>query len=200
MLRLPLSGRLNISALSTVCFPLKCLCIFSFKGSQHAHKGSECWYGNDLNPLATAADPSTCNKPCAGNSAQTCGGPDRLNLYVAIAEQQDLDDLDSPFPYEPDDCRRVENVNYNHRACLVRGFPAPTASITRTMYPTMEKCAVFCDDFSSFCNSFSFNAATRECTLYQETTWEVVTPLTGSIAYKDIFISDRQCWVCPPRG
>jgi hypothetical protein len=154
--------------------------------------GTECWYGSELDASATpASNPATCNQPCGGDGAEVCGGPNRLSLYVV--------DPDASFPYKPDDCHRVNDVDYRYRACMVRGFPAPIASITRTMYPTLEQCAVYCDTFRSFCNSFAFNVATRECTLYQETTWEVVAPLVGSVEYKNIFISDRQCWECPSR-
>ena len=125
-----------------------------------------------------------------------------MNLYVSLSgpdpePEPEPVDPDAPFPYGPDDCHRVDDHNYNYRACMIRGFPVPTASITRTMYPTMELCGVFCDNFRSYCASFSWNAGTKECTLYPETTWEVIGDLVGSAEHKDIFISDRQCWTCP---
>jgi hypothetical protein len=155
--------------------------------------GNECWYGNALNPIATAADPATCNKACAGNLGQLCGGPDRLNLYV-FGTGPDPE----PEPEDPE-CKLVGNYDYNAIACHVRGFPVPTSDITRTMYANQEACAWFCFDFSTFCKSFSWNQQTKECTLYQEAAWTVVGDLAGSATHKDIYISDRQCFTCPPR-
>lgn len=44
--------------------------------------GGECYCGNDLG--GAAAPEAECSELCAGNPAEWCGGPDRLNLYVAI--------------------------------------------------------------------------------------------------------------------
>jgi len=46
--------------------------------------GNQCFCGDFLNPAAksTQVADSDCNMPCAGNSSQTCGGSDRMNLYT----------------------------------------------------------------------------------------------------------------------
>eukprot|EP01051_Picozoa_sp_SAG22_P001393 SAG22_NODE_54_length_23787_cov_12.917511_6_plen_273_part_00 len=36
--------------------------------------GTRCFCGNEINSNATLAPNSSCNVPCAGNSAETCGG------------------------------------------------------------------------------------------------------------------------------
>ncbi|KAJ0378244.1 hypothetical protein COL26b_003404 [Colletotrichum chrysophilum] len=41
----------------------------------------ECWAGNSVNPLATSAGSSTCNMKCMGDATESCGGPNRLDLY-----------------------------------------------------------------------------------------------------------------------
>ncbi|KAI8166479.1 putative fungistatic metabolite [Colletotrichum sp. SAR 10_70] len=41
----------------------------------------ECWAGNTVNPLATSAGSSTCNMKCMGDASQSCGGPNRLDMY-----------------------------------------------------------------------------------------------------------------------
>lgn len=44
---------------------------------------TQCYCGNEFaNGGALASDgDAQCNMPCAGNAAETCGGPDRLNVY-----------------------------------------------------------------------------------------------------------------------
>ncbi|KAG7287091.1 hypothetical protein NEMBOFW57_006596 [Staphylotrichum longicolle] len=44
--------------------------------------GGECYCGNDLG--GAAGPEAECSELCAGNPAEWCGGPDRLNLYVAV--------------------------------------------------------------------------------------------------------------------
>ncbi|KAJ3951855.1 hypothetical protein N0V92_011720 [Colletotrichum tropicale] len=41
----------------------------------------ECWAGNTVNPLATSAGSSTCNMKCMGDATESCGGPNRLDMY-----------------------------------------------------------------------------------------------------------------------
>ncbi|KAF1964882.1 copper radical oxidase [Bimuria novae-zelandiae CBS 107.79] len=46
----------------------------------------ECWCGNTIkNQAAEASDPSTCNTVCNGNKTETCGGPNRLNMYTNVS-------------------------------------------------------------------------------------------------------------------
>ncbi|KAF2170893.1 hypothetical protein M409DRAFT_35857, partial [Zasmidium cellare ATCC 36951] len=44
----------------------------------------ECFCGNSLqNGGACASDQKSCYQPCKGNSAEICGGPNRLNMYYS---------------------------------------------------------------------------------------------------------------------
>ncbi|KAF3811697.1 LysM domain-containing protein [Colletotrichum gloeosporioides] len=49
--------------------------------------GRECWCGNNLGTGAVSVPEAECNMPCAGNSGQTCGGSNRLNLYSKQLER-----------------------------------------------------------------------------------------------------------------
>jgi hypothetical protein len=53
---------------------------FPFAGTEY---GSECWCGVVIGNGTQAAPAEQCNMPCSGNEDQKCGGPNRLNLYVA---------------------------------------------------------------------------------------------------------------------
>lgn len=44
---------------------------------------SQCYCGDELG--GEAAPEGECSELCGGNSAEWCGGPDRMNIYVAIA-------------------------------------------------------------------------------------------------------------------
>lgn len=43
--------------------------------------GGECYCGNQLQAGSVAAPSSDCSMACDGNAAETCGGPNRLNVY-----------------------------------------------------------------------------------------------------------------------
>ncbi|KAK3671659.1 fungal class II heme-containing peroxidase [Recurvomyces mirabilis] len=54
---------------------------FTIGGTEYSQ---ECWCGSSiLNAATCASDQTTCYMPCKGNNAETCGGPDRLNLYIS---------------------------------------------------------------------------------------------------------------------
>ncbi|PIA82429.1 putative fungistatic metabolite [Cercospora beticola] len=54
---------------------------FSYAGIEYSR---ECYCANSVhNGGSCASDQSTCNMKCTGNRGQTCGGPDRLNVYYA---------------------------------------------------------------------------------------------------------------------
>ncbi|KAK6418200.1 hypothetical protein LTR95_017230, partial [Oleoguttula sp. CCFEE 5521] len=54
---------------------------YAFGGLEYSQ---ECYCGGGiLNGGACATDQSTCYMPCRGNTAETCGGPNRLNVYYA---------------------------------------------------------------------------------------------------------------------
>lgn len=47
--------------------------------------GRECFCGNDLNDGSVSTSEADCSFKCPGNSAQTCGAGNRLNLYKKTA-------------------------------------------------------------------------------------------------------------------
>jgi hypothetical protein len=47
----------------------------------------ECYCGNAILNGGACADQSSCYMPCKGNTAETCGGPNRLNVYFAGSSQ-----------------------------------------------------------------------------------------------------------------
>jgi len=56
---------------------------FTYAGLEY---GQECYCGNALVNGATVSSVSTqCLMPCAGNSAEICGGPNAINLYKTVA-------------------------------------------------------------------------------------------------------------------
>ena len=42
---------------------------------------AECWCGSSIQGGGAPAASSDCNMPCTGDNTQTCGGPNRLNVY-----------------------------------------------------------------------------------------------------------------------
>lgn len=62
----------------------KCLVLCSYNKYMYAglQYGTECWCGDNLDPLAKPTLPSKCATPCAGNSSETCGGSLTLQLYI----------------------------------------------------------------------------------------------------------------------
>ncbi|TLD23076.1 hypothetical protein PspLS_07277 [Pyricularia sp. CBS 133598] len=53
---------------------------FPYAGTEY---GGECWCGVVITNGIVAAPPSECNKPCLGAPEQNCGGPSRINIFVA---------------------------------------------------------------------------------------------------------------------
>ncbi|KAF8269904.1 WSC domain-containing protein [Lactarius quietus] len=60
-------------------------CVNSCKSQNYTYAGVEngddCFCGNMLTFGAEGIPQSQCSSPCAGNSNETCGGPDHLDLY-----------------------------------------------------------------------------------------------------------------------
>ena len=50
---------------------------YTLSGTEYA---DECYCANSYAPDSVLAS-SGCNMPCAGNSTETCGGPNRLTTY-----------------------------------------------------------------------------------------------------------------------
>jgi hypothetical protein len=47
--------------------------------------GGECWCGDSLGIESNATAGTDCDMPCGGNSAETCGAGNRLNVYISSA-------------------------------------------------------------------------------------------------------------------
>ncbi|KAL5888685.1 hypothetical protein ACKVWC_003943 [Pyricularia oryzae] len=53
---------------------------FPYAGTEY---GGECWCGVVMGSGAVAAPPSECDMKCRGAPDQNCGGPSRINIFVA---------------------------------------------------------------------------------------------------------------------
>lgn len=51
---------------------------YSLAGTEYS---AECWCGNSIGGSGAPASTADCNMPCTGDNTQSCGGPNRLNLY-----------------------------------------------------------------------------------------------------------------------
>ncbi|CAI6335351.1 unnamed protein product [Periconia digitata] len=72
---------LNVSSMTTeTCLTTCGKKGFPFAGTEF---GRECYCGVVLGNGTLPTDAGQCSTPCTGNSTETCGGPDRLSLYVA---------------------------------------------------------------------------------------------------------------------
>ncbi|KAI0816540.1 WSC domain-containing protein [Xylaria sp. FL0064] len=109
---------LDSSALTTEQCLQSCLSGgFPFAGTEY---GGECYCGVVVgNGTALAADASTCNMPCNGQSDEICGGPARLSLYVA----KDLQSLE-PCGTSPDSSSTITTPP------VTSTTPPPTSTTT----------------------------------------------------------------------
>ncbi|KAJ7159926.1 WSC domain-containing protein [Mycena crocata] len=98
--------------------------------------GKECYCGDTLKPNSIPTSPSDCNMPCTGNSAQSCGGPDRLQVYLNAQK-----DGPTSTPASVGDGGR-----WNHTGCFVDSVSARElpASVTIDGGVTAEKCTAAC--------------------------------------------------------
>jgi len=51
---------------------------YSMAGTEYS---AECWCGTSIQGGGAPASASDCNMPCSGDNTQSCGGPNRLNVY-----------------------------------------------------------------------------------------------------------------------
>jgi len=51
---------------------------YSMAGTEYS---AECWCGTSIQGAGAPASASDCNMPCSGDNTQSCGGPNRLNIY-----------------------------------------------------------------------------------------------------------------------
>ncbi|KAK9779177.1 putative WSC domain-containing protein [Seiridium cardinale] len=104
---------------------------FPFAGTEY---GQECYCGVVMGNETSQADASECAMTCKGNSNQTCGGPNRLTLYVA----KDLLSL-QPCGYEPPESSTSSTASStasSSSSSSVSGTSNITASTSTTLTST----------------------------------------------------------------
>ncbi|KAI4099122.1 MAG: hypothetical protein L6R37_006115 [Teloschistes peruensis] len=97
--------------------------------------GRECFCGQSLNAGSVLAAETDCSFKCPGNSAETCGAGNRLNVYQK--------------PVAPPD---PKPTSYASEGCYTE--PSNGRALTgKTIFDdslTIEKCAMLCADFNYF--------------------------------------------------
>ena len=58
---------------------------YSYAGTEF---GSQCFCGNQIQNGGSAVTDGSCNKACAGNATEICGGPNRLSLFALVPQWQ----------------------------------------------------------------------------------------------------------------
>ncbi|KAF2640151.1 WSC-domain-containing protein [Massarina eburnea CBS 473.64] len=112
---------LNSSAMTTeTCLDACGSKGFPFVGTEF---GRECYCGVVLGNGTTSTSVSECSTPCTGNSTQSCGGVDRLSLYVAK-------NLESTEPCGP--------PVISSSITTTTPTPTPTPSATPPPYTTVQ--------------------------------------------------------------
>ncbi|OCK83019.1 WSC-domain-containing protein [Lepidopterella palustris CBS 459.81] len=89
-------GQLNNTLMTTELCLDQCGSLgYPFAGTEYS---DECYCGVVLGNGTVSAPATDCNMPCSGNSSETCGGPNRLNLYVAKTLES-TDPCETPVSY-----------------------------------------------------------------------------------------------------
>jgi hypothetical protein len=60
----------------------------------------ECFCGSDISNGGALSTVGGCSMPCKGDGSQLCGGPDRINIYEAVAAPAEPTP-EEPVPEEP---------------------------------------------------------------------------------------------------
>ncbi|KAK1756188.1 WSC domain-containing protein [Echria macrotheca] len=102
---------------------------FPFAGTEYA---GECWCGIVIGNDTFAAPAEECNMACSGDSSETCGGPGRLNLYVA-KELQSLEPC-GYVPPEPEPTTTTTATTAETTSATVP--PASDSTTSTTTAPT----------------------------------------------------------------
>ena len=76
---LPPLPDISLERCNAECAPLG----FKFFGVQMG--GSGCFCGNAFGSQGRAASDGLCNKPCAGNPSEVCGGPNLNSVYKTVS-------------------------------------------------------------------------------------------------------------------
>jgi hypothetical protein len=107
---------------------------------------AQCLAGNELNPLSAPIDSSRCSMACAGNSSQTCGGPNAISLYNNTQWIK-------PYNPNPVNVPNQQGAQYSYVGCYTEGNGAralgSTANSGSAAMPqsdslTVETCAGYC--------------------------------------------------------
>ncbi|KAL2269755.1 hypothetical protein VTJ83DRAFT_1939 [Remersonia thermophila] len=101
--------------------------------------GRECWCANSLS--AQPVSDAECSLACAGNSAETCGAGDRLDVYIND-DYVPPAGVPSPATLADFDYLGCFTDSGNNRA--LRGI------VTFDSAMTLEKCAEICSSYSFF--------------------------------------------------
>lgn len=99
--------------------------------------GGECYCGTGLSDGAVPTFESDCNVPCAGSSAEWCGGGGRLNLYGQSSEPPSI-----PIPGGLPPVTHIAYQGCYTEATDSRALTGRTASSGTAM--TVESCGSFC--------------------------------------------------------
>ena len=101
---------------------------YSLAGLEYSQ---ECYCDNLLkNGGSCALDQTTCNMPCKGNSAETCGGPNRLNLYGVSGAVASCSATQAPTTFVTSSVRPTSSTN------TLTTSPSPTTSSVPTVGKT----------------------------------------------------------------
>ncbi|KXX73991.1 putative fungistatic metabolite [Madurella mycetomatis] len=98
--------------------------------------GGECYCGDVLAQGSFPAFSTDCAMPCGGDTAEVCGGPNRLSLYGTSAEPPAV----TPYPHDP-----VTETQYEGCWTEVPGVRAlEGVSAVSASDMTIDGCANYC--------------------------------------------------------
>ncbi|MCJ1408115.1 hypothetical protein MMC19_002188, partial [Ptychographa xylographoides] len=108
--------------------------------------------GNGVAPGGNVSTANGCNMPCAGNSSEWCGGPNRLNLYTLNPNATIITPTPTPTPGAPITVGNFKAWSYmgcyteatNTRALSGLQNPIPGAAVT------VEACSAACSAYLYF--------------------------------------------------
>lgn len=100
---------------------------------------------------STAAAASDCNMKCSGNSAETCGGSNRLNIYTGASLTSSSASSAAVAVASPSIVPAVGSFSYQGcwtEATGIRALSSDSLVNYKTM--TVELCAAFCSNYAVF--------------------------------------------------
>ena len=119
---------------------------YKYFGTEYSQ---ECYCGDAPDKSSTNASLSDCSMICTGNQYEYCGGPDRLELYVA----------NITVPAGPSQPATVPG-GWSFLSCYTEG--QGTRALSAASYAndsmTLESCAAYCNGYTYFGTEYA-----REC-------------------------------------